>query len=64
MTYTVKLVRQSLNKTQEEMARLMGVSRDTYRKIELHPETATIMQAKRFCEVTGMSVDQLNFFAQ
>ena len=63
MTYTVKLIRQSMNKTQEEMAKLMGVSRDTYRKIELHPETATIPQAKKFCDVTGMNVDQLNFFA-
>lgn len=64
MIYTVKQARQLAGKTQREMAELMGISRDVYRKIELYPEQATISQAKKFCEVIAMPMDKLCFFAQ
>lgn len=62
MVYTVKQARQLAGKTQSEMADLMGISRDIYRKIELNPDRATVAQAKMFCEVTKMPMDELCFF--
>ena len=52
MIYTVKQARQLAGKTQSEMANLMGISRDIYRKIELNPDKATVAQVKMFCEAT------------
>lgn len=63
MVYTVKQARQLAGKTQRQMADLMGVSRDIYRKIELNPDQATIAQAKKFCEAADMQMDELCFFA-
>lgn len=63
MVYSVKQARLVAGKTQREMADLLEVHRDTYRKIELSPDTATIQQAKTISAVTGIPVDQI-FFAQ
>lgn len=62
MIYTVKQARQLAGKTQREMADLMGISRDIYRKIELNPDKATVAQVKMFCEATKMPMDELCFF--
>ena len=59
MTYTVKLARVANGLTQVQMAEKMGVSRDTYRKIELNPECATIAQAKQIAEITGIPVGEI-----
>ena len=48
MKYTVKQARVLADFTQTKMAKMLGISRDTYRKIELDPESAKISQAKRF----------------
>ena len=42
MQFSPKMARQFAGLTQVEMAEKLGVSRDTYRRIEAHPETATI----------------------
>lgn len=42
MGFTVKQARQYAGFTQREMAEKLGVSRDTYRKIEMSPEDATV----------------------
>ena len=47
---------------QREMAEKLGISRDTYRKIEQSPEDATVATAKRISEVVGIPIDQI-FFA-
>lgn len=60
--FTVKQARQYAGFTQREMAEKLGVSRDTYRKIEASPEDATIATAKRISEVVGIPIDQI-FFA-
>lgn len=44
------------------MAEKLGVSRDTYRKIEMSPEDATVAIAKKISEVVGIPIDQI-FFA-
>ena len=48
MKYTVKQARVLADFTQTKMAKMLGISRDKYRKIELDPESAKISQAKRF----------------
>ena len=62
MGFTVKQARQYAGFTQREMAEKLGVSRDTYRKIEQSPEDATVATAKRISEVVGIPIDQI-FFA-
>lgn len=54
MTYTVKLARIANGLTQVQMAKKMGVSRDTYRKIELNPGEATVSQAQQISQITGI----------
>lgn len=61
MTYTVKQVRMLSDKTQQEMANLLGIHVQTYRKIEKNPERTTFQQGQRISEATGISVDQIFF---
>lgn len=63
MGFSVKQARQYAGFTQMEMAQKLGVSRDTYRKIELFPESASVALAKKISEITGIQIDQI-FFAQ
>ena len=60
--FTVKQARQYAGFAQREMAEKLGVSRDTYRKIEMSPEDATVAIAKKISEVVGIPIDQI-FFA-
>ena len=60
--FTVKQARQFANLTQSEMANILGIHVDTYRKIEINPEKATVEQAKQISEATGISYDCI-FFA-
>lgn len=57
--FTVKQARQYAGFTQREMAEKLGVSRDTYRKIEMSPEDATVAIAKKISEVVGIPIDQI-----
>lgn len=61
--FTVKQARQYAGFTQREMAEKLGISRDTYRKIEQSPEDATVATAKKISEVVGIPIDQI-FFAK
>mgnify|MGYP000844603037 FL=1 len=63
MKFTVEQARKFANKTQREMASLMGICRDTYRNIERNPEDATIRQAKDISRITSIPLDQI-FFVQ
>lgn len=63
MGFSVKQARQYAGFTQREMAEKLSISRDSYRKIEKNPETATISLATKFSQVTGIPIDQI-FFAQ
>lgn len=59
--FTVKQARQYAGYTQRDMADMLGISRDTYRKIERSPEDATIATAKKISEVVGIPIDQIFF---
>lgn len=61
MAYTVKQARRLADKTQAEMAVLLGVSRWTYRSIESHPGKAKIAQARKISEITGVPLDDIIF---
>ena len=62
MIFTVKQARKMRDLTQDQMAEALKVHVQTYRKIETRPEMATIEQAKKIAEVTGLTLDEL-FFA-
>lgn len=57
--YTIKQARRLSEKTQVEMAQLLGISRDTYRKIELNPDSATIAQARAISLILKIPVNQI-----
>lgn len=59
MGFSVKQARQYAGFTQLEMAKKLGVSRDTYRKIELSPETASVALAKKISVIVGIPIDQI-----
>ena len=61
MELTVKQARQFANKTQLQMAILLDVHVDTYRKIEKNPDAATICQAKKISKITGVPYDKIFF---
>ena len=63
MGFSVKQARQYAGLTQVEVAQKLGISRDSYRKIEASPETASISMAKKFSEIVGIPIDQI-FFAE
>lgn len=61
MGFTIKQARQYAGYTQRDMASMLGISRDTYRKIEQSPENATIAIAKKISEVVDIPIDQIFF---
>ena len=61
MGFTPKQARQYAGFTQREMADILGISRDVYRKIERNPEKTPIDLAKKFSAAVGISIDQIFF---
>lgn len=59
MKYTVKQARVLADFTQTKMEKMLGISRDTYRKIELDPESAKISQAKKISKITGIEFSDI-----
>ena len=59
--FTVKQARLLAGLTQVSMANEMGISRDSYRKIELRPELATVGQAREISRITQIPVEQIAF---
>ena len=62
MAFTVKHARLFAGKKQQEMADFLGIHVQTYRKLEKKPSTASVEQAKKISEITGIPYDQI-FFA-
>lgn len=61
MGFTLKQARQYAGFTQLEMACILGVSRDVYRKLEWYPEKTPIELARKFSAVVGIDIDQIFF---
>ena len=62
-SFTVRQARLLSGKSQRKIADEMHVNVDTYRRMELYPQSATIERAKQFSEIVGIPLDQI-FFAQ
>lgn len=63
MRFSVKQARQYAGLTQIDVANRLGISRDSYRKIEITPDKTPVALAKKFSEIVGISIDQI-FFSQ
>ena len=63
MAFTIRQARMMKEITQSSMADGLNICRDTYRKIEQHPEKATIEQGLKIAELLGVGVDELIFIA-
>lgn len=60
---TIAQIRRDSGLTQQEMADKLGVSRQTYAKLENDPSKATIEQARLMCRVLGRKYEDI-FFAK
>lgn len=59
MGFTVKQARRYAERTQEDVAKVLGVSR-----LEKHPDLFTMAQAQRFCNAVSISEDEKIFTGQ
>lgn len=59
--YTPKQARLLAEKSQTEIAEVMGICLQTYRKLEINPAEMTISQAKCFCSAVGRSMNEIFF---
>ena len=63
MEMTLKAARVNAGYTQRTLSKMLGISRDKYRAIELHPGRATVDMAKEISKLVGVPYDNL-FFAE
>ena len=63
MALTIRQARMMKEISQSVMAERLNICRDTYRKIEQHPEKATIEQGFQIASLLGVDVDDLIFIA-
>lgn len=61
MALTIKQARLLAEMTQQEVADRMGIHRHTYMKWEQNPDEMPIGRAKQFCEIVGVSIDEIFF---
>lgn len=61
MKLTLKKARLLKGFKQSELAERLGVHVQTYRKMEKHPDTVTIGEAKKICEILDVSYDYIFF---
>ena len=61
MVLTMQQARALSGKTMREMACEMGVHENTYRRYEKNPETMTIKQARKFCDLLALKMSDVSF---
>lgn len=61
MGLSLKQIRLVKGKTQEDMANLLSIHVQTYRKLEENPEEITIKQAKLIATFLGVSYNDIFF---
>ena len=61
MTLTLKQARLIRELTQDQMAELLNIHVQTYRKIEQNPDEATIGQAKRISKKLDLDYNEIFF---
>lgn len=60
---TLRQAREEAGFSQQNMADELGVSRPTYIAIENDPTKATVLQARRICDILSRSYEHI-FFAR
>ena len=61
MSLTLRQVRRLKEKSQHDLAEMLGVHVITYRKLEKNPDLVTIGQAKKLAKYLGISYDEIFF---
>lgn len=61
MAITPKMARVGANLTQIEIAEKLGVHPQTYAAFEKHPDKMSVGMAKRFSDIVGIDMDELDF---
>lgn len=61
MAQSIRSARRAREITQQEMADSLQVHVQTYRKLEEHPENATVKQAREIARILGVRYDDLTF---
>lgn len=61
MTVSPKQARLLCEKSQKEIAEMLGVHRDTYTKWEKNPDAMPVGKAKEFAVIVGREVDEIFF---
>lgn len=62
MAFTLKQARRLKDKNQSDMAELLDITSQTYRRLEENPDLVTIAQAKKIAEYLKIPYDEI-FFA-
>lgn len=58
---TLREAREDAGFTQQEMADELGISRITYAGIESNPDKATVLQARRICQILSRPYERIFF---
>lgn len=61
MKLNLRQARRLKDKTQEEMAKLLKMHVQSYRKIEENPDIVTVGQAKKICDFLDIPYDEIFF---
>lgn len=59
---TLEMARVRIGLTQEELAKKLGITRNTYAKYEKYKTSMRIDMAQKFSSIVGISIDNLIFF--
>lgn len=59
---TLEMARAKIGLTQEELAKKLGINRNTYAKYEKYKISMRIDMAQKFSSIVGISIDNLIFF--
>ena len=63
VTETLRDAREKAGFTQQDMADRLGITRPTYASIEANPDKATVLQARRICQILSRNYERI-FFAK
>lgn len=58
---TLRKAREKAGLSQQTMADQLGISRQTYASIEANPSKATVLQARRICQLLSKNYERIFF---
>lgn len=57
---TIKMLRTKLNKSQKEMAQILGVTERTYQRKERNPKNFTFKEVKTMCQLANVNLENID----